>query len=216
MKQQTIILSLLLVVFLVFTGFTGGDEKADKVLKGSKAKMETLKDFSAEILYEISSPRSRSISKTLKVKYKKENKYVILMEDQEIYCDGTKLWLYIPDEEVTILNYDPEDELMSLETILGVYEANSVSRYDGMEKVHGVNCHKIFLAVKDASLDYNQAMVWVNSSTQLLEKVSLIDRKQTQTTYELSNIKTNMGMPDSDFRFDHKKYPDIPVYDETE
>ena len=148
MKQQTIILSLLLTVFLLITGFTGGDEKADKVLKGSKAKMETLKDFSAEILYEINSPRTRSISKTLKVKYKKENKYVILMEDQEIYCDGTRLWLFIPGEEVTILDYDPEEELMSLETILGVYEANSTARYDGLEKIHGANCHKIFLAVK--------------------------------------------------------------------
>ena len=209
--------SIMLMMSLLLMGFTGGDEKAEKVLKGSKHKMEMLKDFSADIQYEINSPKTRSISKNLKVKYKKENKYVILMDDQEIYCDGQKLWLFIPqDQEVTILNYNPEDELMSLQTILGVYEANSSSRYDGLEKVHGVSCHKIFLAVKDPTLDYNQAFVWINTRTQLLEKVSLIDRKQTQTTYEFSNIKTNTGMSDADFKFELTKYPGIHVYDETE
>ena len=207
------------VMLMLLSGFQILDEKSEKILNESKAKMEALKDFSANLKYEIKNKSTRlaPVARTGKVKYKKGNKYVLSMADQEIYCDGETLWLYLPeDKEVTILNYDPSEEGMSLESILGVYQASASSRYEGTEVVHGKKCHKIYLAVKDQSLEYNQANVWINVSSKMLEKVSLIDRKQTVTTYEFSSISTNRGLSDKDFQFDINKHSDVDVYDERE
>ena len=211
--------SLWVAMLLLLSGFQTLDEKSEKILKESRAKMESLKDFSADLRYEIKnkSTRLNPISKSGKVKYKKGNKYVLSMADQEIYCDGETLWLYLPDDqEVTILNYDPNEEGMSMESILSVYQASASSRYEGSEVVHGKKCHKIYLAVKDPSLEYNQAQIWINMTSKMLEKVSLIDRKQTVTTYEFSSISTNRGLSDDAFRFNIKAHEGVDVYDERE
>lgn len=210
---------LCVAVLLLLSGFQTLDDKSEKILNESKSKMESLKDFTANLRYEIQNKSTRlaPIAKTGKVKYKKGNMYVLSMADQEIYCDGETLWLYLPDDqEVTILTYDPSEEGMSLESILGVYQANASSRYDGEEVVHGKKCHRIFLGVKDPNLEYNQAYIWINMSSKMLEKVSLIDRKQTVTTYEFSGISTNKGLSDDAFRFNTSDHGNVTVYDERE
>ncbi|MEL6670982.1 MAG: outer membrane lipoprotein carrier protein LolA [Bacteroidota bacterium] len=206
-------ISCLFLVAAVLTGFSVTDEKAEQILKSSKAKIESLKDFSAKVKYEVSSPTMRnSFVKEGSFKYKQGNKFVVALSDEEYYCDGKTLWHYIPaDAEVFEQEFDPE-EGGSLEAIFDVYQANTEARYVGMESVHKVPCHKIFLVVKDPSLEYNQAYIWVNTKTKLLEKVVQIDRKQTKTTYEFSGIRANTGLSDTDFRFNPKAHPGVQIY----
>ena len=131
-----------------------------------------------------------------------------------VYCDGNTQWFFLPEmNEVTVQNYDPEDEF-SLEYIFRVYQASARARYDGTDQIHGATCHKIFLAVNDPSLDYHQAHVWINTSTKLLEKVALVDRKQTKTTYEFSAIQVDQGLVTNEFQFKNSEHPGVDVYDE--
>jgi outer membrane lipoprotein-sorting protein len=192
-----------------------GSEKAAKIIKQSQQKLETIQDFSADFTYSITNPNMKKpVVRAGELKYK-GGKFVIQMPDQEVYCDGVTQWVYLPDPEapeVTIMDYDPEEPW--IEAIFKVYEASTEPRYDGTEKVHGVNCHKIFLAIKDPNLDFNQAYVWINTSNNFLEKTMLIDRRQTQNIYEFSNVKTDQGLSNLDFRFDVSKYNGIDVFDE--
>lgn len=206
-------LPLLMVgTFLVAAGFSP-QEDAAQILRESKAKLESLQDLSAKFSYEISNPAMRSVRKDGDVTYK-SGKFVVKLPDMEVYCDGATQWFYLPElKEVTVQNYDPEDEF-SLEYIFRVYQASSRARYDGTEQIHGVTCHKIFLAVNDPTLDYHQAHVWINTSTKLMEKVALVDRKQTKTTYEFKDTQVNKGLQDAMFRFNQANYPGVEVYDE--
>jgi outer membrane lipoprotein-sorting protein len=77
-----------------------------------------------------------------------------------------------------------------------------------------VQCHKVYLAIKDSGLDYNRAWVWINTSSYFMEKIMLIDRRQTQNIYEFSKIKTDQGISDLEFRFDPGKQAGITIYDE--
>lgn len=216
MLRKGIISTCLGIVLLMSAAWTTeADEKASKILQESKSKLESLQDFSAKFEFVISNPKitTQPRPRTGDLKYKK-GKFAIELDDQQIYCDGVTLWVFLPDDnEVNIMNYDPDEEF-TVESIFEIYKASARSRYDGEEKIHNNPCHKIYLAIQDEDLDYNQAYVWINQKTKMLEKVSLIDRKQTTTTYEFIDIRTNLGLSDGTFKFDKLKHPKVTEYDD--
>ena len=158
MKRLLVILPLLLGLSLQ----AQDSEKANKIIADSQNTLENMQDFSANFHYSIENPNmNKPVVREGDIKYK-SGKFVIKLDDQEIYCDGVTQWIYLPqDEEVTIMNYDPEEPW--IESIFNIYESSSEPRYDGIETIHGTKCHKIYVAIKDPSLDYNQAIVWINT-----------------------------------------------------
>ncbi|MDX2285006.1 MAG: outer membrane lipoprotein carrier protein LolA [Bacteroidia bacterium] len=212
MNRTPLLLSVLLFTSAVFSAFAPQDQ-APQILQESKAKLQSIADLSSTFRYEISNPGMRAVAKQGEIRYKK-GKYAIRMEDQEIFCDLQNLWVFLKqDNEVNVMRYDP-NESMNMDNIFRIYETGSKPRYDGEAVVHGVACHKIYLALTDPGMEYNQAYLWVNKTTKLPEKITLINRKQTSTTYEFTSLRTNVGLSDTEFRFDQSKYPAVRVYDE--
>lgn len=205
-----------LLVILTLFGFLGlqaQDTKAEKIIAQSQTKLEGMKDFAADFSYKIENPNmTNPVMRDGKIKYK-AGKFVIQLADQEVYCDGVTQWIFLPSDcEVTIMDYDPEEPWV--ESIFQIYEASSESRYDGEETIHGVKCHRIFVAIKDPNLEFNQAIVWINTKTNFLEKTALIDRRQTRSIYEFSSVAMDQGLSNLDFRFDVDAHPKCEVFDE--
>ncbi|MEO0468508.1 MAG: outer membrane lipoprotein carrier protein LolA [Bacteroidota bacterium] len=205
-----------LVLLLSFALTSFAQDKAKNIIAASQKKLESLSDFSAKITYGLENIKMPNpVVRKGEIKYK-GGKFVILLADQHIYCDGQKQWTYLPeDNEVSIVPYYP-DEGFDIESIFKVYEASAEPRYEGVETANEIKCDKIFLAVKDPSLDYNRATLWVSQKDKFLVKAVLTDRKQTSTTYGFSDIKVNQGLSTSNFQFDPSKHPGVVVYDETE
>ncbi|GAB4414669.1 MAG: hypothetical protein OHK0039_22690 [Bacteroidia bacterium] len=201
-------------LFVFLSGFAVLQTSSDRILEESKVALKALKDFSADFTYEISNPGMKNpVAKKGTLKYKK-GKYVVKLDDQEIFCDLETMWIYLKDDnEVNIMEYDPQ-EGMDIEAVFNLYESNATSRYDGEQKVHGIDCHRIYLAMKDPKLEYNQAYLWINKSNKFLEKISLINRNQTTATYEFVNVRTNVGFEDKVFQFQPSEHAGVQVYDE--
>lgn len=209
------LLSMLILLLWLWPPLHAQDIQAARVMRESKNKLTSLRDFSTGFSYVIDNPQMphKALPRTGTIRYM-QGKYAILMEDQEIYCDLETQWIFLKEDgEVTIMPYDPE-EVVTLESIFSIYEASSRSRYEGTEVIHGITCDKIYLDIQDHSVDYNQAYVWINPKTLLLEKVTLIDRLQTATTYEFIGLRANVGLEAKDFRFDVSRHPGVTVLDE--
>lgn len=206
-------------LYLLTPMMSGQDDSATEILKKSQATLESLQDFSSNILYVITNPNMpKAIPKTGKVKYK-EGKYALVLSDQEIYCDLEKLWIYLKDDgegEVEVMKYEPE-EGGPLGSVLSVYQTNAKAVLKGSEEIKGRKCLKIYLTNQDPSLDYNEAQVWIDEETLLLAKATLLDRKKTTTIFEFTNIKTNVGFPDSDFQLTKDEVPpETPWFDDSD
>lgn len=214
MRITSIVFSILCMWILSVTQLNAqtGDAKAVAILKTSKTKLDGMADFAANFKYSLVNPAKKGIaSKQGKIKYKK-GKFRVEMADQELYCDKSKLWVFLKkDNEVNVTPYDAGEGL-DIESIFKSYQANSKARYEGEESVNGVMCHKIYIA---GSGEYNQVRLWINKTSSFLEKAELTDRRQVKTTYEFSNVKSNNGFSDTEFRFDVAKHPNVKVYDET-
>lgn len=191
------------------------DPKAEAILNEMRAKYSAITDLSGKFTYGIVNVSNRQLSKDGTFKLKKGNKFAIQLDGQEIYIDGKKQYVYLPDDnEVSIYLYD-DAEGINLDQLFKLYENNSKAYYLDNESVHGQVCDKIRLLFTDKSLEYNQAIVWVNQKTSLLEKVVTIDRRQTRTNYEFFELKVDKGFSDDDFRFNIDAHQGVDVYDET-
>lgn len=216
MKRNTITLGLLLSFFAVCLSGFAQDTEATKILNESKAKFDKLEDFTADFVYSIENPSNSATNVSQKgTLYYSKGRYAVILDNQEIYCDGKSIWMVIPeDEEVTILDND-SDEGFSIEKIFSLYEEGAKARYDGTQTVEGRPMHKIYLAATDKNLEFNQARMWINRSTKLLEKAVVTNRRQMNTIFEFFDIKTDQDLPESTFVFDTEKFGG-DVYDERE
>ncbi|WP_339926491.1 outer membrane lipoprotein carrier protein LolA [uncultured Cyclobacterium sp.] len=211
--MKRITLSLLLLFIACFPGLPQEDT-VTMILSEAKANLERMNDFSADFTYSIENKsKPVSISKKGKFQFAK-GKYVLLMDDQEIFCDGKSMWIHIQgDEEVNILHYDPEDST-GFDLILSpFYEEATKSIYEGKKLVDGITYDQIYLEFSNPELDYHKARLWIDEASKILEKIVLVNRRQTISTYQFTNIKTDQGLPESTFVFDIENF-NGEIYDE--
>lgn len=192
--------TLLALSLLLLTSATS-PEKASQILESSRNSIDALEDLSAGFQYGISHPGTRSVMRKGTVKYMPDNHFVLSFENEAIYCDSKTIWINEFDGPVIIRDLE-EEEGVNIETMFEVYKAKSEPRYDGLESIHGVKCHKIFLTLNDPKLDYDQAYLWINTDNELPEKVVMIDKRQTRTTFEFISMKTDLGLSIADFRYE--------------
>ena len=194
MKFHLSLIALISFALFSFTTISGPDDKAARILQSSQKKLENLNDFTAKFSLAISNPNTGDrapLPRQGTLKYAK-GKYIILLKNQEIYCNKAAVWLYMKDmSEVEIMCYDP-DESFNVESIFKIYEQSAKAQYRGTEVVGGKTCHKIYIAISDPNLDYNQATIWIDANSELPQKVNLKDRKQTTLSYKFANFKTNV------------------------
>ncbi len=125
------------------------------------------------------------------------------MKNQEIYCDGKYVWLYLPSNNELIINHYNPEEGKGFEQVFSLFNLEGVKvRYDGQKIIEGRSLDQIYLAISNPEVAYNNATFWINQTSKFLEKVVIIDENQTTITYAFSNFKTDQGLSDSTFVFD--------------
>jgi outer membrane lipoprotein-sorting protein len=205
---------LLLIGFFNYPETTFAQE-ANSILRESNETFSRVQDFSADFVYSIENPSNvNTIVSKKGILIFSKGKYIVKMPDQEIYSDGKTLWIHLPqDEELTILNYDPEEGL-ELEQIFTFSKGQEEkARYESQEVVEGRPLDQIYLSINNPDLDFNLARIWINSDSKLMEKIIMINRMQTRTSYEFSNILINQGLTESTFVFDLNNFKG-DIYDE--
>lgn len=209
MKNLRVIVTFFLAVAVFSAAFGQSDPKADKILKESQSKFKTVKNFTASFTYTLNNP---NLDKPIVKKGAAQiegKKYHIAFPDEEFFCNGEKVWVFLAEEEeVTITSYDPE-ESMSVDMIYKNFEKDIRTRYDGDMGTK----HKITAFMLDEKSDIWKSEIWITKSTKMVEKAVMYGRNGSTYTYSLSNLKMNQSIPASTFVFDMSKHPDVYVND---
>jgi outer membrane lipoprotein carrier protein len=204
MKNIKTLLGILLLT-LAFTAATAqGNPKADKLIKSSQDKFNSLTDVTAEFTYTLVNPNMKKpVVKKGNVTIKK-SKYKIVFADEEMYCNGKYIWTLLKaDKEIVKNDFDPNDGL-SPDRLYKVYEEGMKSDYTAEE----ATTHKITLFAKSDDGDIWKTVLWINKETKMIDKAEMYARNGSVYTYEMANIKTNVGVLDAIFNLDEKKYID--------
>src|SRR6476659_5342513 len=105
---------LLLLVFIGFNGIANAqnDPNAKKVLDEVSTKLKTLKGITANFSY-TTKDRNKAVKGSAKGSISiKGQKYYLKQSTTEIFCNGSKVWNYNGEDEVTVADVDNDDTKM--------------------------------------------------------------------------------------------------------
>jgi outer membrane lipoprotein carrier protein len=204
MRKLHVFLSIL-TLMAFFTAAQAQDPKADKIIKASQDRFNSLTDVQAEFIYTLTSPdQKKPVVKRGTVTLKK-SKYKIIFPDEEMYCNGKYTWVVLKtDTEIMKNDFNAKEDL-SPDRLYKMYEKDVKSAYEKEE----AGAHKVTLFANNDDGDIWKTVLWINIESKLIQKAIMYARNGSQYQYEMTNIRVNTGVPDADFTLDEKKYIDM-------
>lgn len=210
-------ISLFLLTLLVSAQFAHAqtsDQNAVKLLKSVSQKYSAYKTMQMDVSLTIENLETKSKeTKTGKVSGK-GNMFKAEMGNQIIMSDGKTLWTYLKDvNEVQISDFEQGQGIMSPNDIFKIAEKDYLVYMGEKVTEGGKSLQIIELTPKNKSLSFSKIKMYIDTSDNTVKKGVVYDKNAIHYTYSISNFKSNVDMPDSNFKFDKTKYPGVEVID---
>jgi outer membrane lipoprotein-sorting protein len=213
-----ILLFSILSFFLSIFGY-----QPDKQLNDPKAKTlldavsKTYKGYSsvkADFTLTTSIPtQNKTTSKAGSVALKGE-KYKIVMDKQEIFCDKQSVWTYLKDiNEVQINDYEPNKEDITPSNMFTIYQNDFNYMMNGEEAIDKINCSVVDLMPKDKSKPFFKVRIWIDKSAKYIKRMKVFDKNGNMYVYNITSFNSKANLEDSYFKFDATKHAGVHVED---
>ena len=198
-----------LLNFVIHQNIMSQDTRdALEVLNQMSDKYKKMNGFTSSFTYSmnnLSENITDSFEGTISVK---DEKYILFIEGQKIINDSKTVWTYLEDlNEVTISEFDPTEQEISLNNIFEIYKEGFTHKNIG-EKDDLLN---IEIYPDSDEKSYFKILFKINKSN-LLESFTVFDKSNTLFIYTINNfIEEDLDL--SLFTFIEKNYPGIEVID---
>ena len=190
------------------------DEESATVLKELQKKISAYKDMSIHFTFR-SEKKEKFIDEIKGSTLIKGDKYVLKTPQQQIYCNGTLLWSYLPEQkEVTLSKYDKEEdtEMMNPLKMILNYEKSYKSKFIKETTEKGVLVQVIDLTpLKPTS--YYKIRLTLDKNKKQIMRLTVHEKDGTQYTYTVDKFTVNQNLSDDLFVFDVSKFPGVEVID---
>jgi len=200
MKKISLIIISTFLASSVSITYTQDNITAQEIIQNVQNVYSSITDAKASFTQTIkfSSAKAQSSSGTLYLK--KENKYRIETSSQTIVTDGTTSWSYSPNKkQVVIDNYKETGNTFSPNKYLFQYPENFYSDLEGTEKLGGSDVYVLKLKPRESG-SVKSAQLWVDKDDWLIKKITIVGDEST-TTFNVKNIRLDIGISDSKFTF---------------
>jgi len=197
--------------------FAQQDSKAKEILDKLSATTKSYKTIQIDFSFTLEN-KQEDISET-------NDGWVALKGEQyrlhmpalsmDVYSDGKTNWSYLPDAgEVNVTDNTPgQDNSLNPANLFTIYEKGFKYRYIGEETVDGKKAFVIDLYPKDLNKDFTRVQLYIDASSYHILKAKTYSKDGNLYTVVLKNMKTDQDLPDSYFKFDASKHPDVEVID---
>lgn len=203
---------LLLFVIVSFANLLFA-QKADDLLKSTIDKIRSYKTLEIEFDYRMMN-KTANIDEVQSGKlFMKGNAYRLIMEGQEVICDGTLLWTYLVDnDEVMLGNADKGEESMTPNNILtSYYKGYNMSFVNN--KNYKAKGQKVLELSNPQEKKFKKIHIIVEEKNLELKKFIVFDNTDNEFVYEIKKNLPNVTLPENFFTFDETQYPDVEVID---
>jgi outer membrane lipoprotein carrier protein len=204
MRTSRIYPGFLFLGMLCSLAWGQSDPKAEKVVKTSQERFNSLGDITSDFTYTLTSPElKKPVVKKGTVTLKK-GKYRIIFPDEEMYCNGKYTWVLMKSDAEILKSDFNEKEDLGPDRLYKLYAKSMKSAYGG--EVAGAHLVTLFANSDDG--DIWKTALWIGAASKLIQKAVMYARNGAQHQYEMSNIRVNTGVPDAVFTVDEQAYLD--------
>jgi len=206
MKKITFLLSFIFLnsYFL----FSQDDKIALDMLNSMSDNYKKMKGFTSSFTYtmkNLTEDITDSFSGKISVR---DDKYVLYIEGQKIINDSKTVWTYLEDlNEVTISDFDPSEQDISINNVFEVYKEGYKHKF--IDKVNEINNVEIY--PDDEGKSYFKISFAILENN-LLSSFTVYDKSNSIFIYSIDDFLEE-ELDNELFTFDLEKYPDIEVID---
>lgn len=196
-------------------GLQAQDKKASKILDKLSDKYGSTEAVSIDFDLTVDYPEQEPVLLASSVLQAGE-RWVFKNEQQELYNDGSAIWMFIPDRnEVQINDYDAEEEgeegyFVSPLGILKQYKGDTyeyrISAKDGWNT-------DIEFKPTDEFSDYAKFRLSINTKKNEITEVVAFGKDGSKATIVITDIDLAPRVDDRLFTFDASKHPDVIIED---
>ena len=206
MKKITFLLSF---IFLnAYFLFSQDDKIALDMLNSMSDNYKKMNGFTSSFTYtmkNLSEDITDSFSGKISVR---DDKYVLYIEGQKIINDSKTVWTYLEDlNEVTISDFDPSEQDISINNVFEVYKEGYKHKF--IDKVNDINNVEIY--PDDEGKSYYKISFAILENN-LLSSFTVYDKSNSIFIYSIDDFLEE-ELDNELFTFDLEKYPDIEVID---
>ena len=138
----------------------------------------------------------------------KDDKYVLFIEGQKIINDSKTVWTYLEElNEVTISDFDPTEQDISINNVFEVYKEGYIHKFIGKED--GKNIVEIY--PEDEYKSYFKISFKIFENNQL-SSFTVHDKSNSIFIYSINDFLEE-DLDSSLFTFNIELYPEIEVID---
>ena len=184
------------------------DKKALELLDEMSDNYKKMKGFTSSFTYSMNN-LIEDIKDSFEGKISvRDEKYILFIEGQKIINDSKTVWTYIEElNEVTISEFDPSEQEISLNNIFEIYKEVFTYKYLGIKEDFSM----VEIYPEDEDKSYYKILFKINSYN-LLESFTVYDNSNSLYIY-LINDFVEEELDATLFSFELENYPDIEVID---
>lgn len=204
------------VLFVLLSGFSvqaQNADKAKKLLDDVSAKIKSYKNVTIDFKYSLSNSK-KNLNQESKGNVALEgNKYLLNFMGVTRLCDGKKVYNIVPeDEEITISNYDPNDEEgLTPDRIFTFFKTGYKYSWDITQTVSGRKIQYVKLIPTDTKSGVKDILIGIDYQTKHIYNLIQVDKDGTKATFTINSFKTNQPLSKNHFTFNESKYPNYYI-----
>ena len=206
--MRKILISIFLVLFNALYSYSQEDKRALDMLNSMSDNYKKMKGFTSSFTYtmkNLTEDISDSFSGKISVK---DDKYVLFIEGQKIINDSKTVWTYLEElNEVTISEFDPTEQDISINNVFEVYKEGYKHKFIGKED--GKNIVEIY--PEDEYKSYFKISFKILENNQL-SSFTVHDKSNSIFIYSINDFLEE-DLDSSLFTFNIELYPEIEVID---
>ena len=205
MKNKILIAVFLFSQLISF----GQDEKAEKILKDLSANTKSYSNMDVDFDFNFINT-SQDINESQKGNIKiNQNKFRLDLNQQLIISDDSIQWIYLKESnELQIMEYDSQDEMISPNKLFTIYENGYKSQYIELkEKNHIIDLFPI------ESNEFKNIQLHIDQDKIQLKKIILFDKNGGSFSYSITKFIADKEIDENAFRFNEANYTDLEIID---
>ena len=205
MKNKILIAVFLFSQLISF----GQDEKAEKILKDLSANTKSYSYMDVDFDFNFINT-SQDINESQKGNIKiNQNKFRLDLNQQLIISDDSIQWIYLKESnELQIMEYDSQDEMISPNKLFTIYENGYKSQYIELKE----NNHIIDLFPIESN-EFKNIQLHIDQNKIQLKKIILFVKNGGSFSYSITKLITDKEIDENAFRFNEANYPDLEIID---
>jgi outer membrane lipoprotein carrier protein len=193
-----------------------------ELARAIQQKYDTVKDFSASFMHGYRGGVLRKeASERGTVQIKKPGRMRWLYqspERKEFVADGVRIYSYIPEDKQVIVAPVPDDQEATTPALFLSGHGNltrdfAASYPDEPDPTPGT--YSLLLTPHRREAEYDWLVLVVDRGTYRLRKLITADAQGGRSTFTFSDVRENIGIPDSAFRFTIPRGVDVVTNGQT-